>query len=192
MALNRNIMRTRLREVFGDDTQETIAKKLNTTQGNISKILNGRNEPTTDIICEIAEKYHVSIDYLMGLSDQKHIAHRQDAATYQQITECLTDLLLYGDAHYKTLDGKHTVTINDPILTFLLKKSIMLARTDHDLYNVWRNTKLSSFEDKPVLSSIVWRDNGLSIYMMDIETESEYLDAYKAAAEIQEKFESEL
>ena len=68
----------------------------------------------------------------------------------------------------------------------------MLARTDHDLYNVWRNTKLSSFEDKPVLSSIVWRDNGLNIYMMDIETESEYLDAYKAAAEIQEKFESEL
>lgn len=36
-----SIVKDRLSDVFKNDTQETVARKLNTSQGNVSKWVNG-------------------------------------------------------------------------------------------------------------------------------------------------------
>ncbi len=41
MALAIDVIKARLRETFGQDSQETVGKKLNMTQGNVSKLLSG-------------------------------------------------------------------------------------------------------------------------------------------------------
>ena len=69
MALNMDILRKRLREAFGSDSQETVGKKLNMTQGNVSKLLSGSQQPTLETIFHISEAYEVSADWLLGLSD---------------------------------------------------------------------------------------------------------------------------
>ena len=54
-----------------DELQKDIAKLLNTTQQQYSKIENGLTEITADRIIKLAKHYKVSTDYLLGLSDKK-------------------------------------------------------------------------------------------------------------------------
>ena len=56
-------IKERLREAFGSDSQETIGKNLNMTQGNVSKLLSGAQQPTVDTLLRIANVYDVSIDW---------------------------------------------------------------------------------------------------------------------------------
>lgn len=71
MALRMDILRDRLRETFGEDRQDTVAENLNMSQGNVSKILSGSQQPTLETIFHIAEAYNVSTDWLLGISKQK-------------------------------------------------------------------------------------------------------------------------
>lgn len=63
----------RIRELRedNDELQKDIAKLLNTTQQQYSKIENGLTEITADRIIKLAKHYKVSTDYLLGLSDEK-------------------------------------------------------------------------------------------------------------------------
>lgn len=63
----------RIRELRedNDELQKDIAKLLNTTQQQYSKIENGLTEITADRIIKLAKHYKVSTDYLLGLSDKK-------------------------------------------------------------------------------------------------------------------------
>ena len=67
MIVDSEVLKTRLREAFGSDSQETVGKKLNMSQGNISKLLSGSQQPTMDTIYSIAKIYGVSVDWLLGL-----------------------------------------------------------------------------------------------------------------------------
>lgn len=60
-------MKDRLSEVFQNDTQEIVERKLNTTQGNVSKWMRGTQIPTTDMLYEISKAYDVSVDWIMGI-----------------------------------------------------------------------------------------------------------------------------
>ena len=62
-----------LTEVFQGETQEVTARKLNTTQGNVSKWVSGSQVPTSDMLCEISKAYKVSVDWIFGISPQKEI-----------------------------------------------------------------------------------------------------------------------
>jgi len=63
----------RIRELREDNDylQRDIAKLLNTTQQQYSKIENGLTEITADRIIKLAKHYKVSSDYILGLSDKK-------------------------------------------------------------------------------------------------------------------------
>ena len=52
-----------------DLTQEALAKILNTTKHNISKYECEQSEPPDSMKVLIARHFHVSIDYLLGLTD---------------------------------------------------------------------------------------------------------------------------
>ncbi|MBR2099735.1 MAG: helix-turn-helix transcriptional regulator [Eubacterium sp.] len=54
-----------------DLKQSDIAKIINTTQQQYSKIENGKSEPTAEKLIKLSKYYNVSVDYILGLSDKK-------------------------------------------------------------------------------------------------------------------------
>jgi transcriptional regulator with XRE-family HTH domain len=54
-----------LRET-ADMTQEVLAKKLNVAKQTISQYENGKREPKTEVIMEMANIFGVSVDDLLG------------------------------------------------------------------------------------------------------------------------------
>lgn len=124
MALNMDSVKERLREAFGSDSQETIGKNLNMTQGNVSKLLSGVQQPTVDTLFRIANVYDVSIDWLMGLSDRKKVIKPEIGTTYGLAVETIQELLIHGSEMVdKEREGCIEISITDPILVKLLKKN---------------------------------------------------------------------
>ena len=57
-------------ELFKDEKQESVAKKLGIKQGYVSDIKNKKAKaPSLDLIIRIADEYKISVDYLLGLTD---------------------------------------------------------------------------------------------------------------------------
>ena len=52
-------------------TQDEIATKLNISRQSVSKWENGISIPDTLVLGRIADFFNVSVDYLLGLTDQK-------------------------------------------------------------------------------------------------------------------------
>ena len=55
-----------------DLTQDDIAKFLNCTQACYSNYENGRREVPTEVWNMLADFYNVSVDYLLGRTNEKH------------------------------------------------------------------------------------------------------------------------
>ena len=90
----KDITKLRLSETFHGDTQEVIAKKLNTTQGNVSKWVNGQQIPTPEMLHDISKIYKVSVDWLLGISDEREIdGIALEKLTYEQVARIITDAL---------------------------------------------------------------------------------------------------
>ena len=67
MAYDKKAIAERLKEIM-NDSQDTIASKLNMTQGNVSKLLSGTQLPTTDTLYRISEVYWIPTHWILGLS----------------------------------------------------------------------------------------------------------------------------
>ena len=63
----------RLRDLREDNdlTQKAVAQYLGMSQTGYSKYETGENDIPTQILIKLASLYHVSIDYLLGVSDVK-------------------------------------------------------------------------------------------------------------------------
>lgn len=100
------IIARRLGDLFGTDTQEVIASKLNTSQGNVSKWLSGKGVPPVEVMCHIARTYDVSIDWIVGLSDRKRINEIDyNGISYEQAAKVLDYLLLKGTIAHPDMSG---------------------------------------------------------------------------------------
>lgn len=66
-------MYSRIRDLREDSdlTQKQIAELLNTNQSNYSKTERGVKALTLEEAIKLAQFYKVSLDYLMGLTDEK-------------------------------------------------------------------------------------------------------------------------
>lgn len=53
----------------GDIKQKTLAAALSITEGQMSNYLNEKNEMPTRVMADIARYFHVTTDYLLGLTD---------------------------------------------------------------------------------------------------------------------------
>ena len=107
----KELLKARLAETFENDTQEVVARKLMTTQGNVSKWLNGQI-PTTDNLLSISKAYKVSVDWLLGISDEKEIdGVVLEKLTYEQIAEELKGLDIDAD----TLDDLYNTFLENHI-----------------------------------------------------------------------------
>ncbi len=65
------IFTERLREARGTQSQSESAKKLGISQVRLSNYESGKREPDIATIQQIAKKYDVSADWLLGLTDTR-------------------------------------------------------------------------------------------------------------------------
>lgn len=52
-------------------TQDELAKKVGSSKRNISNYEVGRSYPNVDLLMKLATYFNVSIDYLVGYSDER-------------------------------------------------------------------------------------------------------------------------
>ena len=66
-------MYRRLRDLREDAdlTQKQVAKYLGMSQTGYSKYETGENDIPTQVLIALAKFYHTSVDYLLGLTDEK-------------------------------------------------------------------------------------------------------------------------
>ena len=191
MALNTEILRSRLREVFGSEPQDIVAKKLNLTQGTVSKILSGNQQPTLETIYHISTAYNVSVDWLLGLSEKRRITKYSGETTYTSVVEAIGDVVNKGATiSNEKKDQEAVLHITDPLLRMLLRKNVALAETDRDLHQDWVSNKLSMFDNKPLLYNSDWTDQDVAFLVIEAVNESDWIKTYDCAVQkAQEYFE---
>lgn len=57
-------------------SQISLGMKLNVSQKMISAYENGKNEPSIDLLMRMADIFHVSIDYIVGYSENRYPEHQ--------------------------------------------------------------------------------------------------------------------
>lgn len=55
-----------------DVKQKKLAQEFHISEAALSNYLTGRSEMPVDILVKIAQYYNISMDYLVGLSDEPH------------------------------------------------------------------------------------------------------------------------
>ena len=190
MPLSSEIIKERLRMTFGSESQEAVAEKLDMSQGNVSKLLSGSQLPALDTLCSISEKYGVSVDWLLGISEQKKTPAKNNLSSYSVATEVITYIVQRGA---KSVDDKSnkslSLEIKDPLLKALIKKSLVLSNTDSDLSADWIKTKLSLFDEIRLIGSVIWRDEYISFLASEASNESDWLEVCEVAKTAETAYE---
>lgn len=75
-----------------DITQRELAKLTGVTEVTISRYLSGERKPRIEIISKIAEVLNVSIDYLLGNSDNPTPIDQKEPSIDEEITQIMKDL----------------------------------------------------------------------------------------------------
>ena len=158
MALNTEVLRERLKAVLGNESQQAVGEKLNMSQGNISKILKGSQLPTLETAYLIAGEYNVSVDWLLGLSDEKSIASRGNKLSYSAVAEIICSLYDFKmmKAFPEHASQCVSISINDPMLAHIIQQCQKLADVDLELLHEWIHTKLQRYYNLPLLSQEEW------------------------------------
>ena len=68
---SKKLFAQRIREVrkLHNETQRTLGEHIGMKANNVSEIEGGKKTTTSEKIAKICRYYHVSADYLLGLSD---------------------------------------------------------------------------------------------------------------------------
>ncbi|MBE6945029.1 MAG: helix-turn-helix transcriptional regulator [Ruminococcaceae bacterium] len=85
-----------LREQAGD-SQAQLAKKLDVTRSAVNAWEMGLSTPTTQYIVALAKLYHVSTDYILGVTPDRTISLRGYS---EDEVRLVLDLLRYFDRHH--------------------------------------------------------------------------------------------
>lgn len=139
---DKDIFIQRFREVMGTATQKQFAEKLHTTQTTISKILNGKSDPSLEILKAISTEYGISLDWLLGLSEEKHIQNISvHKLSYPYVISVIRELIQGGNVVFELTsidesealslsagdrlygyEHKSTLVLKDVILKELVRK----------------------------------------------------------------------
>lgn len=112
----KDILPKRLSETFKGETQLVTAGKLHIGQGTVSKWVTGDSFPPTEMLLQISQQYKVSVDWLLGLSEEKEIDSVSiERLTYEQIALVLHRLIEQGNIEIPDLARLETVRSEDEI-----------------------------------------------------------------------------
>lgn len=183
MELDLKTFKNRLREAFREDSQETVGKKIGVGQGNVSKLTSftAPQLPRADTLFRIAEEYNVSIDWLLGISEKKQIT-RNAAVSYASAVRALVGLCQHQIAAITDESGPGlSFKFDDPLIKFLVQKSLVLSKADTESYQNWIETRLAAFEDKPLIFSSTWSDENMDFLAGEASEEWEWLQVHGEA-----------
>ena len=181
MALDNDGIRARLKETFGTEQQEAVAQKLHVVQSTVSKLLTGGQTLTLDQAYHVAQAYGVSVDWLLGLSEEKEIKHTEEETSYATATRVLDDIRKHGAIKEQDAKGKCLISIEDPILVYLFRKSKKLFDADKEFYKDWMDNKLKMFSDKAVLWSMAWSDESAELLSSEAHKDEHWITVYERA-----------
>ena len=71
MFYNPKIVIKRIKELQGDKSENSMAKRLGISQVTLNYCLSGKRKPSLDLVYRICDIYGSSIDWLLGLTDQR-------------------------------------------------------------------------------------------------------------------------
>lgn len=71
MFYNPKIVIKRIKELQGDESENSMAKRLGISQVTLNYCLSGKRKPSLDLVYRICDIYGSSIDWLLGLSDAR-------------------------------------------------------------------------------------------------------------------------
>ena len=104
----------RFKEVMESSTQNQFAERLHTTQTTISKILNGLADPSLTILTEISKEYGISVDWLLGLSEEKYVQNISvHKLTYPYVISVFRELLQNGNISFELTSRDESEPITD-------------------------------------------------------------------------------
>lgn len=151
----------RILELKGSESQESFGKKINMSQANVSKMLKG-TPPSAATLVELAKVYKVSVDWLLGLSEQKVHTSNLDVSnlTYSDVLAVINRLYENGtiqtgydyNGYGNELDPS-LLMVQDKVLQFLLESMNTLSGDNADIANLWKSKTQQVFADVPLL---VW------------------------------------
>ena len=170
-----NITLERIKELKGNDSQEVFAQKIHTTQSNISKMLKGMTPPSAATLTELAKTYHVSVDWLLGLSDEKETgpkvqSHKltTETVTYADAMAVLEVLYQKGSVNigyynngYDSEPDPSTIYVKDKVLSYFLDNRFRYSGGSQNIYDIWLKQAMEVY-DKYLL--LQWTDSVNTIY----------------------------
>ena len=147
----------RIKELKGSDSQEEFARRINMTQSNVSKLLNGV-PPSASTLIAIAGEYDVSVDWLLGLSEQKKADRfpTPDNITYADVL-AVFDILIENDSlsTYEMSDSS-MFRILDRVLGYLIDSRLTVNDLDVNTRRFWYRNTAEHFADHKVVK---WQEN---------------------------------
>lgn len=170
-----NITLERIKELKGNDSQEVFAQKIHTTQSNISKMLKGMTPPSAATLTELAKTYHVSVDWLLGLSDEKETgpkvqSHKLTAETitYADVMAVLEVLYQkgsidvgYDNNGYNSEPDPSTIYVRDKVLAYFLDNRFRYSGGSQSIYDIWLRQAMEIYGRFLLLQ---WTDSVNAIY----------------------------
>lgn len=187
MKIDLDLIKERLKETFGDDTQVTIGKSINSSQANVSKMLSGAQEPTIETIYSIAQEYDISVDWLLGLSDVKK--RTSSVQTYGDVLKAFVSLgesgiiwpfpnnMISVDGRNPELPEVTSFGVNDEILRSLLYEWKRMAQSPKDIYDMWMEKRIEEYSSIPY---IPWNDEVRELYYEFRDPAGVSIDVLKA------------
>lgn len=179
----KDIVAKRLSELFEKETQDITASRLQTTQGNVSKWLNGTQLITTDNLYRISKVYNVSIDWILGISDVRDINGLNiDDLTYEQVARIIDKLIVndnvkilnlkeadkkkdnddFSDVEVQTSgikieirpnDNADYIKVKDRLLSYMLRRRYKIYDVGEDMVEFWQSSSLPNFKGLKVVNN---------------------------------------
>ena len=181
----------RILELKGNDTQDAFGKKIKMSQANVSKMLKG-TPPSAATLIEIAKAYHVSVDWLLGLSEQKEHTSNLDVSnlTYSDVMAVIDKLyengtiqMGYDYTSYGNESDPGMLLVQDKILLFLLEGMDKLSGDNADIAGLWKDKTYKAFSNTPLLQ---WSEKVDTIYKQNMPEQNSNETISKLAKDIRE------
>ncbi len=177
--MERGITLERIIELMGNDSQEEFGKKIHMSQSNVSKMLKG-TPPSASTLKALAEKYQVSVDWLLGLSDERgkdRILSREHL-TYADVMVVLEALFDNNEIHtgYEysgNYEDPSSICIDDKILLYLLSNRSQIVSANRDFYDMWLSKMLKTFSGHELLQWIERYDKEFEHYFKNQDSAEE-------------------
>lgn len=168
----------RIMQLKGNDSQEAFAKKIKSTQSNVSKMLNG-TPPSAATLKTLADVYKVSVDWLLGLSDEKEIGGSGQSRNLTSSNLTYADAMAvlellhrkgclevgYEPNGYNTEPEPGIIWVKDQVLRYFLDNRLRYSEGSRNIYDIWLKDALERYSKLKILA---WTENINTAYEQNI------------------------